>query len=101
MDNHTKNGETPAEKQHIFDNPDNVKKLLRIFFSSVVALLFIDIVYILLSENHVIHRHVEYEWEKYWSFYSIYGFVACVLLVLVSKYILRPLVKRKENYYDN
>lgn len=89
------------EKKHMFDNPENVKRLLRIFFTSVVALLVIDVVYILLSEQHIIHRHVEYEWEKYWSFYSIYGFVACVILVLVSKYILRPLVKRKEDYYDN
>ncbi len=99
--NEKKNLEHPEEKQHLFDNPKNVKRLLRIFFSFVVSLLFVDMVYILLAQNHVIHRHVTYEWEKYWSFYSIYGFVACVLLVLVSKYILRPLVKRKEDYYDN
>ena len=34
------------------------------------------------------------------QFYAVYGFVACVLLVLVAKYILRPLVKRGEDYYD-
>lgn len=89
------------EKKHIFDNPDNVKRLLRIFFSSVVVLLVIDALYIVLSQQHIIHRHVEYEWEKYWGFYSFYGFVACVLLVLVSKYILRPLAKREEDYYDH
>jgi len=100
-ENSANHREKSPEKTHIFDNPENVKKLLRFFFSSVVALLVIDIVYMVLSEQHIIHRHVEYEWEKYWSFYSIYGFVACVLLVLVSKYILRPLMKRKENYYDN
>ncbi|WP_022668913.1 hypothetical protein [Desulfospira joergensenii] len=89
------------EKKYMFDNPENVKRLLKVFFSSVVVLLVLDIVYIILSEHHIIHRHVEYEWEKYWGFYSFYGFVACVVLVLVSKYILRPLVKRKEDYYDN
>lgn len=89
------------EKKHMFDNPENVKRLLRVFFGSVIALLVIDVIYILLSQHHIIHRHVEYEWEKYWGFYSFYGFVACVILVLVSKYILRPLAKRKEDYYDN
>ena len=89
------------EKKHMFDNPDNVRKLLKIFFSSVVVLLILDIVYIILSKQHIIHRHVEYRWEEWWGFYAFYGFVACVLLVLVSKYVLRPLVKRKEDYYDN
>lgn len=88
------------EKKHMFDNPENVKRLLRLFFASVVALLVIDGVYIILSEQHIIHRHVEYGWEKYWAFYAFYGFVACVVLVLISKYMLRPLVKREEDYYD-
>ncbi len=88
------------EKKHVFDNPENVKKLLKVFFSSVVGLLIIDFIYMVLSEKHIIHRHAEYEWETFWGFYCFYGFVACVVLVLVSKYILRPLVKRKEDYYD-
>ena len=88
------------EKKHMFDNPANVKRLLRVFFGSVVALLILDVVYIILSKQHIIHRHVEYQWEEYFGFYAIYGFVACVILVLISKYVLRPLVKRKEDYYD-
>jgi len=88
------------EKKHMFDNPDNIKRLLRVFFGSIVVLLILDVVYIILSKQHIINRHVAYQWEEYWGFYSIYGFVACVILVLVSKYILRPLVKRKEDYYD-
>jgi len=89
------------EKKHIFDNPNNVKKLLKIFFSSVIVLLILDVIYLFLSKMHIIHAHVIYRWEEWWGFYAFYGFVACVILVLVSKYILRPLVKRKEDYYDN
>jgi hypothetical protein len=88
------------EKKHMFDNPRNVKRLLTIFFSSVIILLIIDVIYIFLSNKHVIERHVSYRWEEYFGFYAIFGFVACVILVLVSKYILRPLVKREEDYYD-
>jgi len=88
------------EKKHVFDDPRNVKRLLTVFFSSVVILLILDAFYIFLSRIHVIHSHMNYKWEGFWGFYAFYGFVACVILVLVSKYILRPLVKREEDYYD-
>ena len=88
------------EKKHMFDNPANVKKLLKYFFSIVVILLIIDGLYLFLAKTDVIHPHMIYKWEGYFGFYAIYGFVACVILVLVSKYILRPLVKREEDYYD-
>ncbi|MCP3940612.1 MAG: hypothetical protein GY710_03910 [Desulfobacteraceae bacterium] len=88
-------------KKHIFDDPRNVKRLLKIFFSFVIILLILDVLYIFLSKAHVIHRHINYKWEEFFGFYAFFGFVACVILVLVSKYILRPLVKRREDYYDN
>lgn len=88
------------EKKHMFDNPENVKRLLKCFFSSVIILLILDILYLFLNKTHVIHAHMTYTWERYFGFYAFFGFVACVILVLVSKYVLRPLVKREEDYYD-
>jgi len=79
------------EKTHIFDKPENVKKLLRIFFSLLVVLLVVEF---------FVHKHAFFPWEEWPEFYAFFGFVACVVLVLVSKYILRPLVKRSEDYYD-
>jgi hypothetical protein len=38
-------------------------------------------------------------WEKIPAFYAIYGFVACVVLVVIAKR-MRKVVIRKENYYD-
>ena len=58
---------------------------------SLVDLLF-------LSDSF--DKHAAFEWENWPGFYAVYGFVACVLLVLVSKYILRPLVMRDEDYYE-
>ncbi len=84
----------PAEKddkKYLFDNPKNVTRLLVIFFSSVVLLMFFDL---------FVHKHSHFAWEDYFGFYPVYGFVACVLLVIIAKYVLRPLVKRKEDYYD-
>lgn len=79
------------EELRMFDKPRNVKLLLIVFFSLTGVMLLIDLFY---------HRHVIFPWEEYFGFYAIYGFVACVILVIVAKYILRPLVMRKEDYYD-
>ena len=80
------------EELRMFDKPENVKRLLIIFFISSVLVLLIDLVY---------HRHSVFAWEDYFGFYAVFGFVACVVLVIVSKYILRPLTMRKEEYYDD
>lgn len=80
-----------SEKKHLWDDINNVKKLLKIFFSCCVALFAIDL---------VVKRPAHMPWEEWPGFYAIYGFVACVILVLIAKYVLRPLVKRDEDYYE-
>ncbi|MEN8198533.1 MAG: hypothetical protein ABFR63_00540 [Thermodesulfobacteriota bacterium] len=79
------------DKKHIWDDIENVKKLLKVFFTSCVLLFVVDL---------VIKRPAHMPWEEWPGFYAIYGFVACVILVLISKYVLRPLVKRDEDYYE-
>ncbi|MGD8227193.1 MAG: hypothetical protein PVH82_12605 [Desulfobacteraceae bacterium] len=78
-------------KKYLFDNPRNVKILLRAFFASLLVLLVIEV---------FVHKHPHFPWEGWHEFYAVFGFVACVALVLAAKYILRPLVKREEDYYD-
>jgi uncharacterized membrane protein AbrB (regulator of aidB expression) len=78
------------EKQHLFDKPENVSRLLRLLYLACALLLVADL---------FIHRHAGHAWESLWSFYAFFGFTACVLLVLLAKQ-LRKLLKRPENYYD-
>lgn len=78
-------------RSYLFDNPRNVKILLRSFFFSLAILLVIEI---------FVEKHPLFPWEGWPEFYAVFGFVACVALVLAAKYILRPLVKRGEDYYD-
>jgi hypothetical protein len=42
---------------------------------------------------------VSHPWEGFFGFYALYGFVACVLLVLLAKE-MRKLVMRDEDYYE-
>lgn len=80
-----------SEKKHLWDEKKNIITLLKVFFSICVLLFAID--FIVPMEPHM-------PWEAWPGFYALYGLVACVILVLVSKYVLRPLVEREENYYD-
>jgi hypothetical protein len=79
------------EKQYLFDKPANVKRLFRIYYPSLVLLLVLDL---------LLPKHGNFPWEDWPEFYAVYGFVACVVLVLAAKYLLRPLMLRKEEYYD-
>lgn len=79
------------EKEYLFDKPRNVKRLLTIFYGFLAFLLIGDF---------FIHKHTDFAWEGWPEFYAVYGFVACVALVLAAKYLLRPIVKRREDYYD-
>lgn len=78
-----------TEKSHFFDKPGNVRLILRGLFAICGLLLALDF---------VIHRHVYHTWENLWGFYALYGFVGCVLLVLVAKW-MRTFLMRDEQYY--
>jgi hypothetical protein len=78
------------EKRYLFDKPKNVSRLLGGFYVICGILLLLDF---------VLHRHVNHSWEDFPGFYAIYGFVACVLLVLIAKE-MRKVIMRKEDYYD-
>ena len=78
------------EKRHLFDDPGNVKRLLRGFFVVCAGLLAVDFFY---------PRHAARPWEGSFGFYALFGFVACVALVLIAKE-MRKIVMRREDYYD-
>ena len=78
------------EKTYLFDNPRNVSRLLLGFYIICGGLFLADF---------IAHRHIVHSWEGIPGFYALYGFVACVVLVLIAKE-MRKLVMRKEDYYD-
>ena len=78
------------KKIHYFDQPENINFVLRIFYFICALLILSDWFY---------HRHVMHAWEGLFGFYAGYGFLACVLLVVVAKQMRKALM-RHENYYD-
>lgn len=77
-------------KKHVFDDPRNVKRVIYALVAACVVTFGLDA---------VVDRHVDHPWEALFGFYAVYGFVACVLLVVIAKE-LRKLIMRKEDYYD-
>lgn len=73
-----------------FDNPKNVRRLLMVFYTSLVVLL--------VSEFFV-HMHGDFAWEEMPFFFGTYGFVSCVALIYIAK-VLRMFIKRNEDHYD-
>ena len=55
---------------------------------------------ILLILDLVVEKHPYFAWEEWTGFYGAAGYVAGVILVLGAKYILAPIVRRREDFYD-
>ncbi len=84
---------TPSdnEKKYWLDEPRNVTKLYHGLW--VVCALIISI-------DFFLHRHEDVDFATVFGFHGIYGFVACVALVLIAKQ-LRRILMRDENYYEH
>ena len=79
-----------SEKSYLFDRPQNVRSVLWLLYGSALLALLMDL---------VIHRHVVHPWEELPFFYPLYGFVGCVILVVVAKW-MRKLIMRPADYYQ-
>lgn len=74
-----------------FDHPQNIKRL-KIGFYIVLVLLVLP--------DFFMHKHSLFSPVEAWpGFYAVFGFVSCVVIILVSK-LLGFVLKRKEDYYD-
>lgn len=81
---------TQESKRYWLDRPENVARLYRGLWGMGVLLVLLDL---------VVNRHAEAEFDGGFGFYALYGFVACVALVLAAK-LLRRVLMRREDYYD-
>lgn len=86
------NGNKPMKpgKTYFFDKQENIDKVLKVFYALCALLLLLDL---------VINRYVYHPLERLWGFYPLYGFVGCVVLVIVAKW-MRVFLMRNEDYYD-
>lgn len=77
-------------KQNWFYRKSSIKKL---WVGAVIVLVLTVIA------EFFIELHPHFEIEALFGFHALYGFLACVAMVLFAK-VLGFLIKRKDDYYD-
>ena len=82
--------ETPPHERTWIDHPKNVDRIVYALYAVCAGLFLFDV---------FVPKHGPFEIEHLFGFYAIYGFIACVGLVVAAKG-LRTLLMRPEDYYD-
>ena len=83
------------EKQ--LKDPVRFARIKRWFYVGLAVAALAEIVLPLLF--HGGHAHFSFESFPAWG--SLYGFVSCVAIIVVSKFIGKVWLMRRENYYDS
>ena len=76
---------------HWLVRPETIRKL-RIGFAILLALL--------AAADFLVHKHDYVGPDGWFGFYWVYGFGACVAMVVFAK-VLGVLIKRPDGYYDH
>ena len=78
------------QAEGFFYQPKTIQWILRVFYALCIVLVLADF---------IVHRHIITEAERIPAFYALYGFVACVVLVLIASQ-MRKYLMRDEEYYE-
>jgi len=81
----------PDEKLRWLDHARNVDRLVHGLYGLGALLFVADFAYT---------KHPHFALEMLFGFHAVYGFVACVVLVVLAKG-LRRLLMRPETWYDD
>lgn len=62
---------------------------------------YIALVVVFASDFFVHRAHAIYIWDKIPGWGAFYGFVSCVLIIIVSKFLGHHGIMKEEDYYDD
>ncbi len=75
---------------HWLVQPKNIKLMWRSFLGVLVLTVLVE---------WAVHMHPHFGIDGIFGFHALFGFVACIILILGSK-ALGLLLKRPDTYYD-
>jgi len=73
---------------------DRLKSVIKICYGVLALLVVIDV---LVIDKHHAHTRIEH----LPGFWSMFGFVACVLIIILSKWFGHQGIMTREDYYDD
>lgn len=57
--------------------------------------------FLVFAADFFVHRHhATFIWDAIPGFGAVYGFVSCVLMIIVFKFVGHVWLMKKEDYYD-
>lgn len=80
------------KKLHWLVRPKTIKGLWVVGILTLAAITIMSL---------SIHPHATFGIEATPAFYSWYGFVTCVAMVVFAKFVLGKILSRKDTYYDD
>jgi len=77
--------------QHWLTRPETVRKLWRLFIAVLLAVVLAEL---------LVANEARFDVERLFGFFAWFGFVACVVLIVLAKGV-GVLLKRPDTYYDD
>lgn len=74
------------------DSIKNMNELRRPFY--------IILILVVLSDFFVHREHAAFFWDHIPGWSALYGFISCIVIILVSKFIGHEWLLKEEDYYD-
>jgi len=74
------------------EDPATIRKL---WIGSLVVLAA------LVAADAAVHHHAHFGIDGTFGFHAWYGFAVCAAMVLVSKFVIGLVLKRRDTYYDD
>jgi len=81
------------------EDPVCVARVKRWFYWCLAAIVLAEIIALLLILWSGHRPHVWFEWIP--AFGSLYGLASCVAIIVVSKFLGKKWLMRREDYYDS
>ena len=76
-------------------------EIVEVLRTKMVKRIAYGVLILLIIVDFIIPRHeVHFFGDEIHGFWSLFGFIACVLIIVVSKWIGRLGLMQHENYYD-
>jgi hypothetical protein len=72
-----------------------MKGLFRIYYVSLAVSVLIGILYHLLC-----HPEAHFVWDNLPAFHALFGFIGCVLIIVLSKFLGHHWLMKEEDYYE-
>lgn len=83
--------------QKYLEDPIRLARIKRWFYAGLVIVAIAEIVLPRIFREHESH----FSFEEFPAWGSLYGFVSCAAIIVVSKLIGKLWLMRREDYYDS